>query len=284
MHDNEYENNFDTFQIKKRIKYAVNNNVNTCILTGTGEALQNTKFLNKLVEIFIEMDHPFPNVELQTSGVLLNKYFIGNVKPYDGEIFYEYIPLLKKLGVNTISVSVSDIFDSENNMNIIGTPEKLKFDFSIFKFIKDQGFNLRLSLNLTNVYNKYSPEKILNKCKEYGANHVTFRKLYEANNDSSQSEWVRKNSCNLSTLQNINNYIVGYDGIDELGKDYHYKGFGTPLYNLPFGPKVYSIKGMSVVVDNNCMNKNNNENLKYIILREDGKLYAAWDDQGSLIF
>lgn len=71
MHTNEYERVFDKFQIQKRIKWAVMNGVNTCIITGTGEALQNKNFLYILADIFEELDHPFPNVEFQTTGVLL---------------------------------------------------------------------------------------------------------------------------------------------------------------------------------------------------------------------
>ena len=41
---------------------------------------------------------------------------------------------------------------------------------------------------------------------------------------------------------------------------------------------------MSVVIDNDCISKENNESLKYVILRENGKLYCRWDDKGSLIF
>jgi hypothetical protein len=59
---------------------------------------------------------------------------------------------------------------------------------------------------------------------------------------------------------------------------------GTFLYKLPFGASVYSIDGMSVVTDDDCMSKENNENLKYVILRENGKLYSQWDNEGSLIF
>ncbi len=49
---------------------------------------------------------------------------------------------------------------------------------------------------------------------------------------------------------------------------------------------VYSVEGMSTVIDSDCMNskESNNDTLKYIILREDGKLYCRWDDIGSLIF
>lgn len=118
MHDNPYENHFDEIQIRKRIKYAANNGVNTLILTGTGEALQNKAFLTKLANVLDKEHHPFPNVELQTSGVML----------MDQNEFGEFvnISLLKRLGVNTISLSVSDIFDSPNNWRIIGAPAKYR--------------------------------------------------------------------------------------------------------------------------------------------------------------
>lgn len=256
MHTNDYVNNFDVTQIKKRIKYAVNNGINTCIITGTGEALQNREFLIKLREIFDVMDHPFPNVELQTSGVLLNE---------------ENIRLLKYLSVNTISLSVSDIFNSNVNAEIIGMPKKLNFGElkDVTKLIKDNGFNLRLSLNMTTVYDYYFATVTVARAKELGADQVTFRKLYHGNDDSSQSKWVKENACTVQTLDDIKNYIIKN---------------GRALYRLPFGPMVYSIDGMSTVIDDDCMAKEGNEDLKYIILREDGKLYSQWDDKGALIF
>jgi len=64
---------------------------------------------------------------------------------------YPNIALLKELGVNTIALSVSDL--GKENWDIIGAPEKLRVDLNhLCKFIKDQGFNLRLSLNLTNKF------------------------------------------------------------------------------------------------------------------------------------
>jgi len=41
---------------------------------------------------------------------------------------------------------------------------------------------------------------------------------------------------------------------------------------------------MSTVVDDDCMSKETTKALKYVILRENGKLYSQWDDKGSLIF
>lgn len=253
MHDNDYSATFDSIQYRKRIKYAVNNRVNTLILTGTGEALQNRSFLAKLLLVLDQENHPFPNVELQTTGILL-----------DGEL-----TLLKRLGVNTISLSVSDIFDSYNNWDIIGAPQKLRKDLSeLTKFIKYNGFNLRLSLNMTNVYEYIPAQTIIKRCKELGADQITFRKLY-ASNFGPESDWVKTNAANDDVLKNLITNIINN---------------GTKLYKLPFGAEVYSLLGMSVAVDNDCMSKEGNDLLKYVIIRENGKLYCRWDDEGSLIF
>jgi hypothetical protein len=283
MHDNPYVNSFDEIAYRKRIKYAKINNVNTLILTGTGEALQNTDFLCKLKDVLDKEHHPFPNVEIQTTGVMLEE--AGHTS-YGSSIgtSYEHFPnieLLKQLGVNTISLSVSDIFSDENNIEIIGMPRKLQFNLQDqCNFIKDQGFNLRLSLNMTSAYNKKRPTEILGRCKELGADQITFRQLYHGNDNSDQTKWVKKNAMKYVKLENLREYIGG--GYTLHGE--HVPGAGKMLYRLPFGPMAFSIMGMSTVIDNNCMSKNDTTNLKYVILRENGKLYCQWDDEGSLIF
>ena len=112
MHESPYENTFDAIAYRKRIKFAANNGVNTMIITGTGEALQNTRFLKKLLKVLQSEGHPFPNVELQTTGVMLMTSKEG-YGPGKGETFpiYPNVDLLRELGVNTISLSVSNIFD-----------------------------------------------------------------------------------------------------------------------------------------------------------------------------
>jgi len=280
MHNNPYETKFDMISYRKRFKYAANNKVNTLIITGTGEALQNNWFMNQLWDALNREGHPFPNVELQTTGIMLMDNHGINDMSDDEEILYTYIPLLKAMGVNTISLSVSDVFDSINNWNIIDAPERWRYDLDeLCEFIKDQGFNLRLSLNMTNVYDKLYPEDILMRCKELGADQITFRKLYGGGEDKPESIWVDDNACNETVFRRINEYIAGgYDGHTNIN------GEGTPLYRLPFGPMVYSIDGMSTAIDDDCMSKDNLDSLKYVILRENGKLYCQWDDEGSLIF
>ena len=291
MHDCPYENTFDKVQIEKRIKYAVMNGVNTCIITGTGEALQNYHFLGRLADIFREMNNPFPNVELQTTGVMLqdfdDKIHASTGRPYAG---YYNVGILKELGVNTISLSISDIFFDKLNMDIIGVNEKLRFKLDeLIPFLKQNGFNIRLSLNMLKHFDDVTPAGILRRCKELGANQVTFRKMYyDLDKDNfaitTEAKWTKENKCSDETLVRLKEYIEGQHYTNVAGNKKDYPGKGTFLYKLPFGGKVYSIEGMSTVMDDDCMSKENNDSLKYIVLRENGKLYCRWDDEGSLIF
>ena len=167
------------------------------------------------------------------------------------------------------------------------TPEKLRnWDIdSICKAIKESEFNLRLSLNMNLEgyreyerseerefwHNKYS--RLLSRCQELGAEQVTFRKLYSTGEDGDVTSWIRSNQMDNyepDWWKQLNEYI---------------KEYGRALNRLPFGSMKYSIKGMSTVVDEDCMSKDGaKEDLKYMILRRNCRLYSEWDDPASLIF
>ena len=65
---------------------------------------------------------------------------------------------------------------------------------------------------------------------------------------------------------------------------------GKPLGRLPYGATKYSLMGLSVVIDDDCMAKKKDvtvdggDAVKYLILQPDCKLYSQWDDPASLIF
>ena len=262
MHNNEYTNLFKSnptvarLQFKKRLQFARENNCNTAMITGTGEALQNKEFLLMFAETNKELKNPFLWLELQSSGVMLTN---------ENLIFLKDI-----VGVDTISLSLSNILDSQRNSEICGTPNQLQFQISaVCKSIKDFGFNLRLSLNMTKEYDDVSPFKILETAKKLGADQITFRKLYSSGGDSDVDKWVDENKMDSGKYGDIKNFVKQTD---------------VQLEDLPFGLKKFSYNEMGVVWDDDCMSKEVKDAYKYLILRENTKVYSRWDDKGSLIF
>jgi molybdenum cofactor biosynthesis enzyme MoaA len=243
--------------LKRRLKYAQSNGVNGIVITGTGEPLQNKDFLSTFARVLKMMDNPFPSIELQTSGVMLT----------DENLKY----LREEIGVSTISLSVSNMFDDQRNMEIIGVAEKLQFKLAdVCTKVKEYGFNLRLSLNMTIDYEKVKPAQYFQTAIKLGVNQITFRKLYDSGGQTKQDQWVRENKMYDYTMDEIKTYIVAN---------------GTPLYVLPFGYLVMTVNEIGTVVDTDCMHTQNvSEVLKYLILRSDNKLYTHWSDKGSLIF
>ena len=237
-----------------RLQFARDNGCNVVVLTGTGEPTQNFPFLRFFSIVNSELVTPFKSIEIQSTGVLL-----------DGE----RLLLLRKLGVTTISLSISNIFDNKRNLEIINVHEKLKFDLKeIISLIKKYDFNLRLSLNLVNDYDKYSVDEVLGKCKELGADQVTFRKLYKSETNNEIDNWIDENASKIF-FDKIANHVLDV---------------GRYLGKLPFGASIYDINEMSVVVDSDCMNEEIKDTYKYLILRENSKLYSKWETKASLIF
>ena len=275
MHKEEYVNLYSKMALSEfkklymnRMAFARDNGCNTVMLTGQGEPQQNMEFLGFFSEMNSELAMPFRNIEIQTTGVR-----------FDEITFLK----LREIGVTTVSISVSCLNDNGINSDIINGGKTL-VDLRWFcSKVKEYGMNLRLSLNMTRwlfVKDKSpstypSHEEIFRYCSEVlGADQVTFRKMYTNSNSeySEQSEWLNKN-C----LQYDNDWFKELNSYISLN--------GRYLDTLEYGSKRYSIKGMSVVVDEDCMAKSEEKKtLKYLILRPNCKLYTQWDDKGSLLF
>ena len=248
------ENTIEYKDYFNRLQFARDNGCNVVILTGTGEPTQNFPFLRFFSIVNSKLTTPFKSIEIQSTGVFLDE---------------DRLSLLRKLGITTISLSISNIFDNERNLDIIEVHKKLRFELvDIINLIKKYDFNLRLSLNLINDYDNYSVEEVLNKCKEFGADQVTFRKLYKSKTNNTIDEWIGKNAS-VKFLNEITKYVT---------KE------GTYLGKLPFGASIYDVDEMSVVIDSDCMNEEIKDTYKYLILRENGKVYSRWETPASLIF
>ena len=285
LHDSPYENqlgrNLQFEELYRRdyfdaMKYARDNDCNDLIFTGeNGECLVNKHFMSAVTEINKSLQSPFIKCELQTSGCyLLEKAENG------GEENLRW--LRDYVRIKIISLSLFDIFNSDNNA-IYSRPKQKKAFVDIeetCKAILKYNFSLRLSINMTNLYeNKMiQPCEIFNQAKKLGANQITFRVLYFVDNPKTKEEieinvWIQENKCSYEYMNKVKEYI---------------KTHGNPLERLSFGAIRYSVNGISVVIDDNCMAKTDlndvKEDVKYLILRPNCKLYTRWDDPGSLLF
>lgn len=239
-----------------RMAYARDNGCNSVMLTGDGEPLLNREFLKFFANCNRSLAKPFRQIELQTSGMLLDD---------------EYLRFLRNtVKVSIISLSLSSL-DSEENANY-NCPKNEKFKVDIAALcaeIKRYDFTLRLSLNMTDYFDNLSVYDMFAKARILGANQLTFRVLYSDDNGTAQSNWVKAHACSNFTLNEIKTYI---------------NSNGRPLNLLPFGSVKYSVDGISVVLDEDCMSTAITEDLKYLVLRPDCKLYSHWNDVGSRIF
>lgn len=276
MHQDTYPNQMDDnlpffdLYLKdylKRLDFAQRNGCNTVMLTGDSEPQQNRKFLTYFGLFMQMMKNPFDWIEMQTTGVMLDNNYLRFLRNH--------------VGVNLISLSLSS-FRSDNNATIVNMPHQLYFDIEhLCGEIKRYDFSLRLSLNLTKEFDDYlrDPKSLFTKCRELGANQVTLRVLYEDGSNSEQAKFVRNNRATTEYIQRTADYI---------------KKNGKVLGVLPYGAVKYSVDGLSVVLDDDCMSKGvsnldasalpDQDTYKYLILQPDCKLYSQWDDPASLIF
>lgn len=269
MSANQYKNQMDDnlpffdLYVKdylKRLSFAKDNGCNTVMLTGDSEPQQNRKFLTYFGLFMQMMNDPFEWIEMQTTGILLDANYLRFLRNH--------------VGVNVISLSISSLDDQENR-NIIGFPSTVQHKIcDLCAEIKKYDFTLRLSLNLSEAFGTYTPEDLFATCYELGADQITLRVLYAADGSTQPGDWVLKHQLQQSKVAELYRYITD---------------FGVVIGKLPYGATKYSIEGMSVVLDDDCMGKKQvtaeaADTYKYLILRPDCKLYSSWDDPASLIF
>ena len=224
------------------------------ILTGTAEPQQNLDFIYQLLAYNRLLRKPFYNITIQTTASGLH---VKDIKE------------LADAGVTTFALSMSS-FNELTHWEITNTPKNkqiLSFG-NLFNAVKNNNMNLRVCFNLTNEFINISPSYFFNWAEECEVDQVTFRKIY-ADGDNEKAKWVKQHEFPLDNFDDIAKYI---------------KTNGTPISRLPYGFIQYSVHGISTVIDDNCMSKDNIDEIKYAILRPNGHLYSRWDDTGSLIF
>lgn len=237
-----------------RISFVRDEGCNSMILTGTAEPQQNLPFIYALLDKNWQLRKPFYNISLQTTGTNLNPEEIKN---------------LAIAGITTLALSISSLND-ERNWDIIGAPEKVRTMelIDLITCAKENGMNVRACLNLTDEFKEQKPGMLFIWAKENNIDQVTFRKIYKSG-DNVESKWIEEHEFEDRKFSTIKDYV---------------KLNGRPITRLPYGYIQFSVHGISTVIDDNCMAKENIEEMKYAILRPNGHLYSRWDDTGSLIF
>jgi len=263
MHESEYENMmsdknlyYDLYKSDfiNRLSFARDNGCNTVMLTGDLEPLQNRPFLTKFGDFNQTLPNPFKVIEIQTTGNLLTADYLYFLRHH--------------VGVTTISLSVSDIWDYQNNADIIGC-EFFNLE-ALCGLIKKYRFNLRLSLNMTNIMVHGNDIRgILTMCETMGADQVTFRKMYSWSNTTPEGKWIEDHALTDTFWKTLNEAIQMY---------------GKEMDKLEYGRIKYDVDGMGIVIDDDCMSQESGDVAKYLILRPDCKLYSKWDTKASLIF
>lgn len=255
-HEQSYPHTATALQIASRMRFARSNGCNTLMFTGTSEPQQNKEYLKIVAGLNRTLSDPFEIIEIQSTG--------AGITAEDLRMFAE------DLQVSTFSLSLSS-FDDSQNKYINGTSEKNRVQIVSFcQMVKDAGMNLRLSLNMTSAFSKLTvPEIFEYGCVALGADQLTFRKMYISDKKTPQNDWLAQHQYSDESLADIERYILEN---------------GRPLERLEFGAMKYSVHQTGVVLDTDCMNVEVSDTLKYVILRENGRLYSKWDDKGSLIY
>jgi sulfatase maturation enzyme AslB (radical SAM superfamily) len=240
-----------------RLAFARDNGCNSLIFTGSGEPLCNQRFMEEVADLNQAQGKPFRILELQTSGVGLDEEALRWLR--------------NTIRVCIVSLSLSSVWSSERNREYNATPEKLAVDIDgLCALVKRYDFTLRLSLNMTDEYDGSEPRDIFVRAKALGADQLTFRKLYSSGKDTEQDEWIARHGMREDRWARIDGFI---------------RERGRRLERLPFGAWRYSVDAISTVVDDDCMSTAmDKDEIKYLVLRPNCKLYSKWDDTGSLLF
>lgn len=277
MHTDTYKNQMDENlpfydlyyeDYVRRMIFSKENDANTMMITGDIEPLQNRKFLQILgiTNRYVlpqKGSSAFNWIEIQTSAVGFDEGYARFLR--------------NTVGVSVFSFSLSS-FDNKKNAEIVTMPKGKEVDISKVCAIVDKyDFTLRLSLNMSkemirsvggSTYREIF-DNIFDKALKLGAEQITFRKFY-ATGDNEQSSWISENTLDEKFFRLLNRYV---------------KTKGELIGKLPYGYDQYSVNGISVVVDEDCMNeeKAEKEASKYFVLRPDCKLYDGWN-KADIIF
>lgn len=243
-------NNLWVMNLQKARKIAELSGANSIIITGKSEPLLEMANVMYVSNIFQD----FP-LELQTNGLLLDEKLLEELSTY----------------INTLAISI----DSKGQL------DKLK---DVIKYASFEiGFNVRLTINLTNMIanmlksgnDRYEAifNHFHNVAKEIGVSQISYRDVTIPKRMSrtdelalKTKEWIEKN-----VDRKFNEGFLDYAKYIRLYS-------GDKVCSLPFGATIYMYDGISYTSFDYCIqDENNNDDIRSLVYFDDGHLSRSWN-------
>jgi hypothetical protein len=191
-------------------------------------------------------------LEVQTNGIQLNKYpkrFVGD---------------LVRSGVNVVAFSIDDI-------------PTLHCYMDTFKILSDNGIVVRVCINLTKkITDHYNLPGIMAAIMSVRfVRQVLFRNINypsTAAKNNPSVKWIDKNV-------DAKMYRIMYEVMIS-------QGFTPAIRTIPHtGVAIHDWNGISVCFSDYCLQETNKtDDIRSLILHQDGHLYTSWDSPASILF
>ncbi len=224
--------------------------VSSILITGKGEPFRNLEACNIIGENFME----FP-IEIQTNGYALYTHW-----GFNGGIFCS-----KFLDVIAFSIDSMSTWREYSGM---------------MKSIRDDyGIVVRVTLNMTDELAVVSSfMDFIDFALDCKVSQLSFRNIVVPNQMTHTKEameaakWITAHDCSR-------NYEL-------ITKEFKQSDWEAHIIKtLPFGAKVYDVKGVAVTMFDECVqHSNHNDDIRSLIYQEDGHLYTSWDSPASILF
>jgi len=184
--------------------------------------------------------------------------FIPSELQTNGDI-PDYVTTLAKAGLSVYAVSIDSC-------------DQIKRQSNLFENVCKSGMILRWTVALCDDTMQIPADKWIEFARVCSVRQLTFRKLT-----------VPSNPQNMAPVKWISDHTKGVDEwmrkVDDMVLT------GKVIRKLSFGPLVYDINGVSVTHFPYCIQEGGNDDeLRSLIMREDGHVYTDWSSLASVLF
>ena len=219
--------------------------VTNVMITGKGEPTLNWNTLLDIIERFQEWP-----VELQTNGLLLAKHL-------------DKVNTLAVYGLDVVAISIDKI-------------EQFNDFKDLFKRIQDVGMTSRVTLNVTKMIPRTATfNYFISICKQHNIDQFLLRNIVAPTHAqvSEYTEWIKENTSQAHYDKLVGEMNVCLDK------------FGLFLRETEFGMKIYDYRGVSITRSDYCIQDSSTvNNLRSLILMDDGHVYTNWYSKASRLF